>query len=185
MWRPKFWFSWCKPCRHASIHSPHYPAEQKDGATVAAKVARSYCKWLCSDVRATSVKASLGTRRAFVLWSGKNNYIYMAAVKYLQVKVPSLDPWQTSVGSGCIWGLCDQETRGASCFSQWEGWRGLTAVPATHWFTVKADLPRTISTHRDRAPERTIPSKQVHVCAAATSHSMRAACANPRSVTHE
>lgn len=37
MWRPKFWFSWCKPCRHASIHSPHYPAEQEDWATVARK----------------------------------------------------------------------------------------------------------------------------------------------------
>lgn len=37
MWRPKFWFSWCKPCRHASIHSPHYPAEQEEGATVPRK----------------------------------------------------------------------------------------------------------------------------------------------------
>lgn len=52
-----------------------------------AKGARSYCKWLCSDVRSTSVKASLGTRRAFVLCSGKSNYLCMTAVKYLQVKV--------------------------------------------------------------------------------------------------
>lgn len=37
MWRPKFWFSWCKPFRHASIHSPHYPAEQEEGATAARK----------------------------------------------------------------------------------------------------------------------------------------------------
>lgn len=72
---------------------------------------------------------------------------------------------KTSVGSGCIWGLCDRETRGASCSSQWEGWRGLTAVPATHWFTVKADLLRTISPRRDRvsAAERPFPSKQLHV----------------------
>lgn len=60
-----------------------------------AKGARSYCKWLCSDVRSKSVKASLGTRRAFCFCAQGNLTIYAWLLSNIyKWRFSSLEPWQ-------------------------------------------------------------------------------------------
>lgn len=101
----------------------------------------SYFQRLCSN--AISNAQSVYFKRAVRVVCGDRKT--KVNVKYLQVKVPTLDPSQSSVGSSCIWESRKQERRRASSCSQWAGRWVLTAVPAArvsaaHWFTAKVDV---------------------------------------------